>query len=203
MTAISLPAVRFLPSYPVLNRQVSASRSGSRIVSTIEYGDPFWTILMTTTGLSASERLLVEAFIDQARGGMQTILYTPKHQCLPQAYWGNPSAAAIATDGELASVSGQTITIDEVTNGLTLSAGDLISLSDGDYHAIFRVEVGGVASGGAVSVTVNLPVPSWLPVGSLVRFKNPRMNMRLEPGSFQMPDTNRPSASFALFQVPK
>lgn len=203
MVALALPDVPFQPSYPRLQRQVSTSRSGDRVVATVEYGDPFWTIDMVTVPLRPARRLAVEAFIDSCRGGLRTVLYTPKHSCLPKAYWGNPTATEIATDGELDAVSGHDVTISNVTNGLVLTAGDLISMTTGDYHSLFRVEVGSTASGGEIDVTLNMPVPSWISVGASVRFKDPRMNMRLLPGSFSMADAGFPVASFSLFQVPK
>lgn len=198
---IALPNVRFQASYPQVVDSVSASLAGNRLVATVEYADPFWRIEMRTVPLRAAERLAVEAFRDACRGGMNTIVYTPTHQCLPQAHWGDPGAAVLA-DGTLTSKSGFDAVL-AVTTGLTLSAGDLVSMTTGDYNWMARVTAGGTAADGALSVTLNMAVPSYIATGATVRVKDPRMNARMLPGSFAMSDELFPVASFMLVEVPK
>lgn len=198
---IYLPAVRFLPSYPKVVDSISASRAGNRLVAMVEYADPFWQVDMRTKPLRASERLLVEAFRDDCRGGMNTIVYSPRHQCLPKAHWGDPDAAVLA-DGALSAKSGFGATI-AATNGLTLSRGDLVSMTTGDYNWLARINAGGTVAGGSLAVTLNMAVPSYIETGATVRFKDPRMNARMLPGSFNMPDEFFPVASFTLVEVPK
>lgn len=204
MAAIDLPDVGYLPAYPQLVESVSVSRSGSRAMAFVDYADPYWSVAMKTEALNAGQRLAVEAFRDACRGGLQTVLYTPKHMCLPQAYWGNPVAPAIATNGNLVSITnGNQLAVNGVVDGLRLGSGDLISLSTGDYHSLFRVRVGGIAASGAIGLTVEPTVPSYIAAGAVVRFKNPICNMRVLPGSFSIPDEFFPSASFTLVEVPK
>ncbi len=119
---IALPAIGFQVAYPQLVDSVSVSRSGTRAMSFVEYADAYWSIQMRTKALKASERLLVEAFKDACRGGLQTVLYTPKHMCVPRAYWGDATNAALANNGNLASIAGNQLVIDSVTNWLTLGA---------------------------------------------------------------------------------
>lgn len=205
MAAVALPNVGFQVSYPHLVDSVSVSRAGAstRAMAFVEYADAYWTIQMRTKSLKASERLLVEAFRDATRGGLQTVLYTPKHMCLPRAYWGNPSAPALANPGSLVSVTGNSLVINSVDNGLTLDAGDLISLTTGDYNSLFRIQSGGVAAANSITVTVEPGVPSYIEVGAVATFKNPAANMRVLPGSFSIPDEAKPVASFIMVEVPK
>lgn len=203
MTAIALPAVGFQHAYPQLVESVSASRSGTRAMAFVEYADSYWTIQMRTKPLKASERLLVEAFKDASRGGLQTVLYTPKHMCIPRAYWGNAGAAALANPGALVSITGNSLLINSVENGLTLGAGDLISATTGDYNALFRIQTGGVAAGNAITVTVEPAAPSYITAGAVMTFTNPIANMRVMPGSFSIPDEPKPVATFMLVEIPK
>lgn len=199
--AISLPAVGFQASFPEVIESNSLSRSGNRAVSVVEYADPFWQINMRTIPLNAERRLLVEAFRDAAKGGLTTIHYTPKHQCLPKAYWGNPGATVLA-NGTLTSASGYSVAV-SATNGLVLSPGDLISFTTSAYNWMARVVAGGTAADDSVSLTLNMPVPSYIGAGAVVRFKDIVANMRLLPGSFSMSEGTHPVASFTLFEVPK
>lgn len=196
---IMLPSVGFQPAYPKVVDSVSASRAGNRLVAMVEYADPFWQIDMRTLPLDAAERLLVEAFRDACRGGLNTVVYTPTHQCLPKAHWGDPDAAVLA-NGTLTSKSGFDAVL-AVTTGLTLSSGDLISMTTGGYNWMARVMTGGTAADGALAVTLNMAVPSYIATGAVVRVKEPRMNARMLPGSFSMPDEFFPVASFTLVEV--
>ncbi|TPJ86963.1 MULTISPECIES: hypothetical protein [unclassified Mesorhizobium] len=201
--AIALPAVPFQVSYPQLVESVSVSRSGTRAMAFVEYADAYWTVQMKTVPLSAAQRLLVEAFKDASRGGLTTVTYTPKHMCIPRAYWGDADNAALANTGNLVSITGNGLVINSVNNGLTLSAGDLISLTTGGYNSLFRVQTGAVAASNSVTITVEPTVPSYITAGAVVTFKNPVANMRVMPGSFSIPDDFLPVATFTLVEIPK
>lgn len=204
MAAIALPAVGWQLAYPTLVDSVSVSRAGNRAISFVETADPFWQIPMVTEALSASQLALVEAFRDETRLGRRTVLYTPKHVCVPQAYWGNASAPALANLGIVSGVTnGFTVAFDSVDNGLTLMRGDLISLATGDYRALCRIRTGAVAVGNAMTVTVDPAVPGYISAGATVRFKDTELNCRVLPGSFSIPDEFNPVASFTLVEVPK
>lgn len=198
---IDLPTVPFLVSYPQVVESVSVSRAGNRVVAMVEYADPYWKIDMRTKPLRAAERLAVEAFRDACRGGQVTVRYTPQHQCLPMAHWGDPDAAVLA-NGTLAAKSGYSATL-AAANGLVLSPGDLISMTTGDYDWMARVVAGGTAASGSLSVTLNMAVPSYIETGAVVRYKRPRMNTRMLPDTFTMPDSFNPIASFTLIEVPR
>ena len=131
-------------------------------------------------------------------------MYTPKHISLPRAYWGNAGAAALANEGALATVTnGFTVAINSVENGLTLMPGDLFSLKTGEYRSLHRVTVGAVAAGNAITVTVEPAVPPYITAGAVAKWKDPELNCRVLPESFDIPDEFFPAASFTLVEVPK
>ncbi|MBN9243935.1 MAG: hypothetical protein J0I98_14180 [Mesorhizobium sp.] len=183
---------------------VSISRAGNRAVGFVEYADPFWQISMQTAPLSASELMLAQAFAAQARTGRVTVVWRPVDICLPQAYWGNPGAAAIADDGNLVSVTnGFTVALNGVANGLKLMPGDRFSLAKDGYRSFHQVVVGGVAAAGAIALTVDPPVPGYLTAGAVAKFLRPELNTRVVPGSFTVPDDHWPVATFTLVEVPR
>lgn len=201
---LALPAVRFQISRPSLVDSVSVSRAGNRAISFVEYADPYWQIVLKTKPLAAAELALVEAFRAQVRTGMVTVLFTPVDVCLPQAYWGNPDAAAIADDGNLVSVTNcSTVAMDGVTDGLLLQPGDRFSLASGAYRSLHRVIAGATAAAGAITVTVEPPVPPYIAAGAVAKFRDPELNMRVLPGSFDIPDDFHPVATFTLVEVPQ
>lgn len=203
MAEILPVGLRYGPTYPKLMRSTSVSRYGKRAISFMETSDPFWQVSMRVIALTNSDRQKLEAFISRCRDGMVTVLYTPKHVCLPQAYWGNPTAPAILDTGVLSAIAGNQLTVSSVTNGLQLSEGDLIGLSQGDYNTIVRVVQDGTASGGSIAIRAEPFLPSYITTGATVVFKNPVMNMRLVPDSYDCPDDFRPTATFTLIEVPK
>ncbi|WP_181173916.1 hypothetical protein [Mesorhizobium sp. B2-5-7] len=169
----------------------------------VEYADAYWSINMKTVPLRASGRLLVEAFRDACRGGLQTVLYTPQHMCVPQAYWGDSANSKLANDGNLVSITGNSLVINSVDNGLTLGPGDLISATTGSYNSLFRVQAGAVAASNTMTITVEPTVAAYITAGAVIKFKNPIANMRVLPGSFDITDDIMPSASFTLVEIPK
>jgi hypothetical protein len=147
---------------------------------------------------------LVKAFRAQVRTGMVTVLFKPVDVCLPQAYWGNPSATVLSDDGNLLSVTnGVTVGINGVTAGLIMKLGDRLSLTKGNYRSLHEVVTGATAAGGAITLTVDPPVPPYITAGAVAKFKNPELNMRVLPGSFDIPDDHRPVATFTLVEVPQ
>lgn len=201
---VELPNVRFLMARPALMDSVSVSRTTNRAISFVETADPFWQITMPTAPLSAREVALLEAFREEVRTGRKTVRYTPRHVCLPQAYWGNPASPVLANEGNLVSVvNGFTVNLNSVTNGLTLTRGDLFSLTYDGYRSMHRVQATAVAAASAISLSVEPFVPPYIRAGAVAKFKDPELNMRVLPGSFTLPDEFFPSASFTLVEVPK
>lgn len=186
-----------------LNRSVSTSRYGERAVSFIENGDPYWSWTASIISLSAADRKRLEAFSDRCRGGMVTVHYTPQDACIPQAYWGDANNSAITGTATLAAINGNTLTLSGVAIGLKLTDGDLLGLSIGDYNFIARVASDATAVSTSLQVKIEPFLPSYITVGSTVRFKNPVMNMRMMPNSLEIGNGFFPDASFQLVEVPK
>lgn len=202
--AETLPTgLRYAATFPKLVRSTSTSRYGKRAVSFMESGDPFWEWQARVVAMSNAQRQKLEAFIDRCRNGLVTVHWTPKHVCLPQAYWGNPAHPAIAANGTLSAIAGNTVTITSVAAGLKLTTGDLLGFSIGEYNVIARVAQDVTADGTSVAVQIEPFLPSYITAGAAVRFKNPVMNMRLVPDSYECGDGIRPDASFQLIEVPK
>lgn len=195
--------LRYLPSFPKLIRSTSMSRFGQRSIAFMESTDPVWQWTARITSLTNAQRQKLEAFIDRCRGGIVTIHYTPKHVCLPQAYWGDASNSAIAGSASLSAINGNLLTLASVKVGLKLTDGDLIGFTRGDYNFIARVVADAVATSTTLQIKIEPFLPSYIGVGATVRFKNPIMNMRLIPDSFEIADGVRPDASFQLIEVPK
>lgn len=101
-----LSIVRFVPSYPMLNKPTSQTKFGGRVISTVEFVDPYRTVDMETLPMKASEAVQLQAFIASAKGGMETIVYRPKHICIPRAYWGDPNHAHITGTASRGTVTG-------------------------------------------------------------------------------------------------
>lgn len=199
-----ISSVRFLPSYPQLVVPVSQSKYGGRVISTVDYADPYRTVDMETVPMRASEAVQLQAFIAAARGGMQTIVYRPRHICIPRAYWGdanNPHITGTAARGAV--TNGYSVQLTGVVPGLVLMAGDLFSMKTGDYRQMVQVVTGATAVSTQMTVTVDQRISSYISAGAIVRFKQPEMNTRLLKDSFQMSKGPFPTASFQLIEVPR
>lgn len=200
-----MPNIRWGFFYPELIDSVSVSRTGNRAISFVEYADPFWQVQPQTQRLSATERNLLEAFIGRCKRGMVTIHYTPKHQCILRAYWGDPNNAALTNTGVVTAIAnGNQISFNSVATALQIKQGDLIGLTVGDYNLIVRALADQTAVAGVITaLPVEPPIPTYITVGAVVKFKDPVMNMRLLPNSYEAPDENKPVARFTLVEVPK
>ncbi|KAB2712776.1 hypothetical protein F9K88_07395 [Brucella intermedia] len=195
--------LRYQPTFPVLNRPVSMSQYGGRAISAIENGDPFWTWTAKIKAMTNAHRQRLEAFIDRCRGGQMTVHYTPKHVCIPQAYWGDANNPAIAGTATLGAINGNTLTLNGVAMGLKLMNGDLVGFTIGDYNFIARIVADATAASTSVQVKVEPFLPSYITVGATVRFKDPVMNMRLMPRTWEIGEGKFPDASFQLIEVPR
>ncbi len=200
---VDLPAIRFAATRPELVDSVSISRAGNRLISAIEYADPFWQVVMQTLPLTPQELQLLLAFRDRVRNGMATVVHRPTDNCLPQNYWGNAGAIQL-NDATLQSVTnGFNVTLNNAINGLKLMPGDLFSLKAGNYRSRHRVMTGGTAAANALALTVEPFVPPYITPGAVAKFLRPELNTRVLPGSFSVSDDHFPVASFTLVEVPQ
>lgn len=203
--SIQLPEIEYQSGRPRLNVPRSVSRYGNRAIAFFENGDSYWTVDIETQPMDESQLAAFEAWLATARGGLETIVFNPVHKgAVPQRYWDDPDNAALSNDGVLVSITdGKVLSINSLTNGLELLAGDLISLTTGDYHSMHRVTAGGVVQAGAVSLTVEPFIPSYIATQAVFRCKDPLLNTRLIPNSVQVADGHMPTAIFQLMEVPK
>jgi hypothetical protein len=201
---VAFPDVPYAKGLPKLIRSTSVSRSGARAMSFVEYADPYWQIDIESAPLARDLIPAMQAFIDDAGSGMNTILFNPSYLDVPQAYLADPGNAALADEGVLVSgTGGTTLAINSVTNGLDIRRGDLISLVSGSYRSLHRVMTGAVASGAAITLVVEPYLPAYITAGAVVKFKNLELNVRMVPGTADMADDYVPIASFTLVEVPK
>ncbi|MGO4838347.1 hypothetical protein AB4144_39490, partial [Rhizobiaceae sp. 2RAB30] len=136
--AIALPGVSFRTGVPRLVRSTSIARTGNRAISWVESADPFWQIEMTTAPLSFEERILLDAFHDEAGSGEKTVVFTPPRSlAVPQAYWNTPNAPALGNPGTVTAITdGHTVAFNSIAPGLELRRGDLIGLAYAGYRAL-------------------------------------------------------------------
>lgn len=201
---MALPSVGYVRGTPQLVRHSSVSRAGNRVISVVEWADPYWSIEVETAPLYLADQRLLNAFEAEYGAGTKTLLWTSPGLAVPILYEGDQSNAALSNDGNLVSVTGGTsLSINSVTTGLALKRGDLISLATGDYRSLHTVMADATASGSAVTLVVQPFVPGYITAGAVVKFKNPEMKVRMLPGSFQMGDDYLAAASFTLVEVPK
>jgi hypothetical protein len=184
-----ISTVRFVASYPQLIVPVSQSKYGGRVISTVGYADSYRTVDMETWPMKASEAVQLQSFIAAAQGGMETIVYRPKHICIPRAYWGDPNNTHITGTASRGTVTGgYTVQLTGVVPGLQLMDGDLISFKSGDYRQMVQIAYGGGATAISTQMTVKVDqrISSYIASGAIVRFKQPEMNTRFVKDSFQM-----------------
>ena len=201
-----ISTVRFVPSYPLLNNPTSQTKFGGRVISTVEFVDPYRTVDMETLPMKAGEAVQLQAFIAAAKGGMETIVYRPKHICIPRAYWATRithTSPAAASRGTV--TGGYTVQLRGVVPGLQLMDGDMFSMKSGDYRQFLQIAYGGGATAVSTTITVKVdqPIASYIAAGATARFKQPEMNTRLVKDSFQMSKGPRPTATFQLIEVPR
>lgn len=200
---VDLPDVEYTKGLPKLMRSVSQSRAGNRLVSSVEFADPFWQIEMETGPLDPALAPMVRAFLDEANSGTKTVLWTPSYLKVPQAYWANPNAIAPSIDGTLASVTnGFTVAISGTAVGLDMRRGDMISMVYGSYRSLHRVMVGAVGGAG-INLKLEPFVPPYIAPGATVKFKGLSLNTRMIVGSDSMTDDYNPVASLTLVEVPQ
>ncbi|WP_309086469.1 hypothetical protein [Chelativorans sp.] len=166
-----------------------------------EIDDPTWTITFRSVGLLESELAELKAWWSSLRGGLRSALVTQNVTCRPFAH-SNPANAAPAQDtGTLGGIAnGNVLTINGVSAGLILRAGDLLGLEQGAFRGLHRVET--VAGAGTTRTVTVEPIPrSYVGVaGALVRFEMPELVMRPVPGSWSETEGPRAEATFSFVE---
>ncbi|MCL6653475.1 hypothetical protein A6R70_14375 [Agrobacterium rubi] len=200
-----LPGIKIQAGRPHLNIPMSVSRYGNRAISFVQSSDSFWTVDVETWPMDEAKLADFEAWLARTRGGMETVVFTPRHVgSVPRAYWSDPANPILDDTGDLVSVTnGKQINLNSITASLAITAGDLVSLKTGDFVSLHRVTTGAVAASTSMSLAVEPPVPSYIAAGATVIFKNPPLNTRLLPSSVEIGDGLFPTARFQLMEVPR
>lgn len=205
MPMILLPDYGWSGGIPERVDSMSVSRAGQKVISIVESADPVWNMNMVSVNLSRPQWADMVALKTEAGNGVRTVLYTlPRGIAVPQTYWLDPENSILDDTGLLGLVTdGFFISISSVTSGLVLKRGDWIGLKSGDYRSLHMVMADAVATGGGIDLRVEPAIPPYIAAGATVDFRNPKLNTRVLPGSFQIGNEYAPVASFTLVEVPK
>lgn len=215
-----LPAVDFLTADVVLRDPVASAASGGGRMNYTQIGDPVWEASLVTAPLLYSQFAAVEAWWLSLREGLRRVLFQHPHVCYPFAHSGALSGLSLGVNplflagnslmidagdtraASLAAVTnGNQLTVNGVSAGLTLIAGDRIGLERSGRYYVGRVtEVSG--SGTTRTIVVEPPPPETVSqAGAVVRFSNPNLLMRPIPASYSAPRNGRfYTVSFKLIE---
>lgn len=192
--------IKFTTAEFVLNEQVRASPSGSRLINYTQIADPAWMASMVTKGLLYSEYAALEAWWLSLRDGLRRVMFRHPHVCYPKNHGQNKAPAD--DPGAIASVTaGNVLAVNSVDAALSLVVGDRIGLENGARRHIGRVTE---VSGAGTSRTITIEPPPFAAVssvGTVVRFARPGLVMRPVPSSWSVqPSGSRYVVSFQLVE---
>jgi hypothetical protein len=128
-----------------------------------------------------------DAWLHSLDGGLRLFKGRPPHWKWPQAYprgfseltySGSPWSGS----GNLSAISAgrDTVTVNQLPNGLVLKAGDYFSIPAGSRQLLHRIIEGGTASSNSVSLTVRPAIRPGLVTGIAVKFEAPYCEMVLQ-----------------------
>jgi len=174
----TLPDVRYASSHLELIRFISSSRTHGGLMNVIEYGDPHWQLSLTTAPLTYSDGAMVDAWFQSLRGGIIPVLAKAPHYCTPRALIHNRGAEAQSgTIVNISSVTRIRFQIGAVASGFALSAGDFVTISQGERYHLGRVTKG-FGVGAIPTVEIEPPLPSSFTAGATVYFDRATLVMR-------------------------
>ncbi len=177
-----LPSMRFSQSEFRLEDQQSTALTGGGNPNAAELGPRLWRARFTTAKLGAAEAADWEAWLASLRGGLRMFKAIPPGRRYPRAHaagfgafsgfsgTGTPSAIGSARDA---------ITISGLPSGLTLSAGDYLSVPGGSRQLLHLITEGASVSAGALTVGIEPVLRADLTTGITVRLASPWCEMVL------------------------
>lgn len=185
-------------------QEVSRVASGGSIRK--DFGRPLWMAEYSTKVLRPNQVSAMRARIDALDGGIQTFKGYDPARCRPIAYPEKVGLPAGSTGtGRLSAIfpDNKRIQINELVEGYTITAGDLIQIGDGDLYSVVQ---GGVAASTGVIEEIEVRPFLWTgtAVGSTISFIQPGCLMAIDPGSISedvSTDTGRGSYSFQAWEV--
>lgn len=213
---MSLPSPIEMPSpLPVnsksfdLNFPQEITPVGQGFIQTIDRGPSLWVAQYTTPPLNETRESTFQAFLDSLEGAQFTFLAFDPRRPRPLAYKTSIGSEPWALNGSGAprvtgvSYSGSTISIDRLTVGAVLTAGDYISFLDGNIWRLYRATENKTADGsGAISSIKVKPRPQAIGANRTLRLTRAACAMKIVGGikkTDRMEDPG-PSYSFAAVQ---
>lgn len=193
---------------------VSFSRvDEGRVVSTVQYADPYWKLVVNTEPMDQADRNRWAAWHASMRGGLQGFLTYDHSRPFPRAYVDEEMRGYIPAmntsspwsgEGTLSSLTAHELVCEGAPFGFQLTDGDLIGLvQNGRRHMFLVAESCEVVSGGTITVPVNPAVPlNAFNAGATVVFFRPKILMKVLPGTFVCPSTGGlANVSFEAVQI--
>lgn len=176
-----LMAYRFANSTFRLDRVQAKSPGRGGLAQVVELGPATWHAVYETPALGKSDALAWSAWLASLRGGVRLFKMVDPWRQAPHAhpsYAGLNRAGGGSFDGTCAladvGVAFDTLDLETLPVGFTLTPGDLVSFVTSTYQALHEVIEGGAANGsGDLTVTVEPAVrPTWTP-GATVSLYRP------------------------------
>lgn len=193
-----LPDVQFTNANFELERFISSSKSGGQLTNVVEYADPAWKFTATTRTLRYSDGQMVNVWLDSLCGGLKPALIRSPHYCCPRAHINNRGAET--RNGKLTAITNQNVlTVATVHASLVLSAGDFVSLQDGQFYALARV-VEAVADGTTRTIEIEPKLPGYIKVGADVKFDRAELLMRMDVANVSKWSRDSQTASFTFLE---
>lgn len=191
-----------------LDRFEDLSRNLGGQVFVQEIAPARWRIDIATQGLSASESIQLDAWIESLSVG-RTFLAGHPANCLPQSIWGTGFAGLLQHGGStpfdgtasVDDVTATTIALADLPSTFALEAGDLIGLVESGVYGLFQILEDVSASSGAATVTVEPNINlSLFSDSAVAQLSAPKAEFHLEPGSYESAGVRRLGASFSGVQ---
>jgi hypothetical protein len=193
---------------------VSFSRADEgRVVSTVQYSEPYWRLTISTEPLDQLDRRRWSAWYNSLRGGLQGFLTWDLSRAYPAAYVDQTTGRGYIPylhtsppwdgEGTLSSIAAHEMVCEGAPLGFQLTDGDLIGLvEDGRRHVFEVAEACAVVSGGTITVPVNPAVPlEAFTAAATVVFYRPQLLMKVVPGTFVCPAVGGGSANVTFEAV--
>lgn len=176
----------FLPVY-----QQSQAITGGGSVNAADLGPMVWSCEFRTKCLRAEDFAEWEAWLATMRGGLRMFKGRPPNRRWPLAHprgFAGMLYSAVQWSGlgnlSVIGASRDTITVNQIANGLVLKPGDWLSIPVGSRQHLHKVTVGATSAGNAVTVDIEPPIRPGVVTGIAVRFDTPYCEMVLKEGAF-------------------
>lgn len=196
------------PMVPMYQQTYALSAGGSPQAADV--GPMVWTCDYVAEAVSRASVVEWEAWLHSLRGRLRQFRgIVPRHKwpiSRPTGFTGLLySASQWDGTGNLSVIGANrdTVTIDEMPDGLVLSAGDWFSFSDGTRNHLHRIIEGGTTAAGAVALTIEPVIRPGITTGKEVFFEAPWCPMVLmdEPSISKTANGHRATISFKGVQV--